>query len=106
MNRKVLITGATGDTGRAAVKESIEAGLNVRALVRRIDDRSAALEKLGAQVVVGDLQNLDEVRAAMEGVDAAYLVYPVARAFGMVLTALPTIAAYVWLVAHWLAPHG
>ena len=32
-----------------------------------------------------------------------YLAYPVARAFGMVLTALPTIAAYVWLVAHWLA---
>ena len=31
-----------------------------------------------------------------------YLVYPTARAFGMVLTALPTIAAYVWLVAHWL----
>ena len=30
-----------------------------------------------------------------------YLALPVARAFGMVLTALPTIAAYVWLVAHW-----
>jgi hypothetical protein len=27
-----------------------------------------------------------------------YLIYPMARAFGMVLTALPTIAAYVWLV--------
>lgn len=27
-----------------------------------------------------------------------YLIYPTARAFGMVLTALPTIAAYVWLV--------
>ena len=29
-----------------------------------------------------------------------YLAYPIARAFGMVLTALPTIAAYVWLLAH------
>ena len=29
-----------------------------------------------------------------------YLVYPIARAFGMVLTALPTIAAYVWLLGH------
>jgi hypothetical protein len=27
-----------------------------------------------------------------------YLVHPTARAFGMVLTGLPTIAAYVWLV--------
>ena len=33
-----------------------------------------------------------------------YLVSPTARAFGMVLTALPTIAAYVWLLAHWLGP--
>ncbi len=32
-----------------------------------------------------------------------YLLYPIARAFGMVLTALPTIAAYAWLVVHWLA---
>jgi hypothetical protein len=27
-----------------------------------------------------------------------YLIYPMARAFGMVLTVLPTIAAYLWLV--------
>jgi hypothetical protein len=27
-----------------------------------------------------------------------YLIYPVARAFGMVLTVLPTIAAYLWPV--------
>ena len=31
-----------------------------------------------------------------------YLAVPVARAFGMVLTALPTLAAYVWLLAQWL----
>lgn len=29
-----------------------------------------------------------------------YLINPMGRAFGMVLTILPTIAAYVWLVAH------
>jgi hypothetical protein len=28
-----------------------------------------------------------------------YLLHPLARAFGMVLTALPTILAYVWLVS-------
>ncbi len=32
-----------------------------------------------------------------------YLLYPTARAFGMVMTALPTIAAYVWLLLHVLA---
>ena len=29
-----------------------------------------------------------------------YLLHPLARAFGMLLTALPTIAAYVWLLQH------
>jgi NAD(P)H dehydrogenase (quinone) len=77
MKRKVLITGATGDTGRPAVKESIALGLTVRAMVHGRDDRSVALEKLGAEVVVGDLHNIDSIRAAMEGTDAAYLVYPV-----------------------------
>jgi NAD(P)H dehydrogenase (quinone) len=77
MNRKVLITGATGDTGRAAVKEAIKAGLSVRAMVHTIDARSKALEDLGGEVVVGDLQEIDTIRQAMEGVDAAYLVYPV-----------------------------
>jgi NAD(P)H dehydrogenase (quinone) len=53
MNRKILITGATGDTGRTAVKESIARGLTVRAMVHRKDDRSAAAEKLGAEVAPG-----------------------------------------------------
>ena len=77
MSRKVLITGATGDTGRAAVKESLKAGLVVRAMVHGIDDRSKALEEFGAEVVVGDLQEIDTIRQAMEDMDAAYLVYPV-----------------------------
>ncbi len=78
MSRKVLITGSTGDTGRAATKESIGRGLEVRAMVHRKDDRSTAIEKQGAEVVEGDLLNIDSIRQAMEGVDAAYLVYPVA----------------------------
>jgi uncharacterized protein YbjT (DUF2867 family) len=36
------------------------------------------LEKLGAEVVLGDLLEIDTVRAAMEGTDAAYFVWPVA----------------------------
>jgi hypothetical protein len=30
-----------------------------------------------------------------------YLLHPMSRAFGMVLTVLPTIGAYVWLLWHW-----
>ena len=78
MARKVLVSGATGDTGRAAVKEAITLGLDVRAMVHNNDARSTALEKRGAEVVLGDLLEIDSVRAAMEGVDAAYFVWPVA----------------------------
>ncbi len=77
MNRKILITGATGDTGRAALKESIRRGLRVRAMVHVKDERAAAVEKLGAEIVVGDLHKIDTIRGAMEGTDAAYFVYPV-----------------------------
>ncbi len=78
MSKKVLITGATGDTGRAAVREAIALGLDVRAMVRKIDERSDALAAQGAEVVVGDLFDINTVRAALEGVEAAYFVYPVA----------------------------
>jgi NAD(P)H dehydrogenase (quinone) len=78
MARKVLITGATGDTGRAAVKEAIALGLDVRAMVHSKDARSVALEKLGVEMVLGDLLEIDTVRAAMEGAEAAYFVWPVA----------------------------
>jgi NAD(P)H dehydrogenase (quinone) len=77
MNRKVLITGATGDTGRAAVKETIALGLDVRAMVHSKDDRSEALKRLGAEVVLGDHLEINTVRAAMEGINAAYFVWPV-----------------------------
>jgi uncharacterized protein YbjT (DUF2867 family) len=72
MSKKVLVTGANGDTGRAAVRESIALGLDVRAMVHTKDARSEPLEKLGAEVVVGDLLR-STLSAAMKGVDAAYL---------------------------------
>jgi hypothetical protein len=31
-----------------------------------------------------------------------YLVIPIARAFGIILTAVPTVVALPWLIAHWV----
>ena len=78
MSKKVLIIGATGYTGRASVREALSLGLDVRAMVRKIDERSETLAAKGAEVVVGDLFDPNSIRAALEGVDAAYFVYPVA----------------------------
>jgi uncharacterized protein YbjT (DUF2867 family) len=77
MTRKVLISGATGDTGRAAVRESLALGLDVRAMAHGMDARSETLKSLGAELATGDLMEIDTIRAAMEGVEAAYFVWPV-----------------------------
>ena len=68
----LLITGATGKTGGHAARLLLERGHRVRALVHRLDDRSAQLSDSGAEVVVGDLHSLADIRAAAESARAAY----------------------------------
>ncbi|MDB6142263.1 MAG: NmrA family protein [Pseudomonas sp.] len=74
----ILVTGATGFTGRKTVEILLEKAIPVRALVRTDDQRAAEIRQLGAEVVIGDLQDLNAVRAAMEGIETAYFVYPIA----------------------------
>jgi NAD(P)H dehydrogenase (quinone) len=73
-----LVTAAAGDTGAPTVRFLREKGHNVRALVRRDDARAQKLRDLGAEVIVADLLKLKEVRPAVDGVDGAYLCYPLA----------------------------
>ncbi len=74
---KVLVTGATGDTGRATVDELLARGHKVRALAHGQDDRSKRLQEQGVEVVYGDLLDFGQVRAALSGVQRAYFVYPI-----------------------------
>ena len=74
----VLVSGATGATGRATVEALQHSDSSVRALVHTDDSRAADLRRLGAKIVLGDLLEIDTVRAAMDGVDAAYFVFPIA----------------------------
>ena len=74
--KKFLVTGATGDTGGYAVERLLERGHAVRALAHREDDRSKRLQELGAEVVIGDLLKLNDVRLALSGIRGAYFVYP------------------------------
>ncbi|WP_206996071.1 NmrA family NAD(P)-binding protein [Trinickia mobilis] len=75
--RKYLITGATGKTGGHTVRHLLKQGHAVRAFVHREDERSAALRHQGAEVVVGDILEHDDVINAMAGVTGAYLCYPI-----------------------------
>ncbi|TQL56203.1 uncharacterized protein YbjT (DUF2867 family), partial [Subtercola boreus] len=73
----LLVTGANGSTGFAAVQALSGGGHTIRALVHRDDERADRLRELGAQIVEGDLLDIDSVHAALDGVSAAYFVYPV-----------------------------
>ncbi|MDX3191979.1 NAD(P)H-binding protein [Streptomyces sp. MN03-5084-2B] len=72
---KVLVTGATGHTGRHVVAGLRAAGVDTRVLVR---DPAKAPE--GVEVVQGDITDLAE---AAEGVDAVYLLWPFFSAEGV-----------------------
>jgi NAD(P)H dehydrogenase (quinone) len=74
---KFLITGATGDTGGYTVRLLLEKNHAVRVLAHRPDERSEQLQKLGAEIVFGDLLDIDSVRAALSGVQRAYFCYPI-----------------------------
>jgi NAD(P)H dehydrogenase (quinone) len=62
---RFLIAGATGATGGAAAALLLDKGRKVRTFVHREDERSEALRKRGAEVVVGDLVDFDAVREAL-----------------------------------------
>lgn len=78
MSSSILVSGAAGSTGRATIDALHASGHRVRALVRHDDERAERLPLLGAEIVLGDLLDVDSVRAAMEGIDAAYFVFPIA----------------------------
>ncbi len=74
---KILITGASGFTGGPATEILTKRGIPVRALVHKEDQRSERLAALGAEIAVGDLLDIDAVRRALDGIGAAYFVYPI-----------------------------
>jgi nucleoside-diphosphate-sugar epimerase len=66
----ILVTGAAGAVGgigRNLTEFLLAKGHRVRALVRREDECSEALRRLGAEVVQGDLTDLASMHRAIEG---------------------------------------
>ena len=76
-SRRILVTGATGETARYTTDLLLDEGFAVRAFVHKTDERSDKLEARGAEIFVGDLLELDDVRSALEDMNAAYFVYPI-----------------------------
>jgi uncharacterized protein YbjT (DUF2867 family) len=70
---KVLVTGATGNTGSGLVPALRSAGVDVRAFVRNAS-KAQPLKDVGAEIVVGDLDRPETIEPAVEGVDKIYLL--------------------------------
>jgi uncharacterized protein YbjT (DUF2867 family) len=75
--KRFLITGATGVTGGNAIKKLLELKVPVRALVHQVDERSKKLSSQGVEIVQGDLTDFEAVSEALQGITAAYFVFPV-----------------------------
>jgi len=78
---EILVTGASGGqqgaTGNHVARILLQRGVPVRALVHRDDERSDNIRALGAEIMEGDLLDLQYVRNAMIGIRRAYFTYPV-----------------------------
>lgn len=74
----ILVTGAAGKTGGAVVDQLLARGWPVRALVRRDDARSRDLAGKGAEIVLADLSDPQQIADAMRGAQRAYFAPPFA----------------------------
>src|SRR6476661_8762386 len=75
MANPILVTGAAGRVGavgRTVTELLLKHGKAVRAMVRTEDERAQALRDMGAEVVVGDLLDLDSMHRAIAGCQTMY----------------------------------
>ncbi len=72
----ILVTGAAGKTGSAVMCQLLEQGHRARAVVRRHDARSERLRQAGAEIVVADLFDPEQLLTAMQGAQRAYYCPP------------------------------
>jgi NAD(P)H dehydrogenase (quinone) len=97
IHQPILVTGAAGQIGGVGFKlvEFLCAKkISVRAMVRRVDDRSQALVNLGAEVVVGDLTDLKDVNRVIEGCRRIYFGMSVSSSYLEATVNVAAIAKY------------
>jgi uncharacterized protein YbjT (DUF2867 family) len=71
----ILVTGATGNQGGAIARQLLADGYQVRALTRNLQgDKAKDLAVLGAQLVLGDLDDAQSLERALDGAWGAYAV--------------------------------
>src|SRR6202171_5449702 len=93
MANPILVTGAAGrvgGVGRTVTELLLKQGKAVRAMVRNEDERAQALREMGAEVVVGNLLDLDSMHRVIAGCETMYFGMSVSDAY---LAATVNVAA-------------
>src|SRR5438270_12582955 len=70
----ILVTGATGKSGREIVTQLSQAGARVRALVRDLKKAAWLAELPGVELIQGDLGRPETLDATFKGVERALLL--------------------------------
>src|ERR1700724_1936715 len=84
MANPILVTGAAGRVGaigRTVTELLLKHSKAVRAMVRTEDERAQALRDMGAEVVVGDLLDLDSMHKAIAGCETMYFGMSISDAY-------------------------
>jgi NAD(P)H dehydrogenase (quinone) len=76
MKSKILVTSATGKTGFATTTQLLAEGYSVRVFVRSRNEKALALEKLGAEIAIGNFNDKEQLKQALLGIDNVYYCYP------------------------------
>ena len=97
-NGPILVTGAAGQlgaVGRTVTGLLLDRGLPVRAMVRREDERAAALRATGAEVVVGNLLEPADVYRVVKDCQRVYFSMSVSAGFLEAALIMATVAREV-----------
>ena len=97
MAEPILVTGAAGRVGavgRTVTELLLKQGEAVRAMVRSEDERAQSLRDMGAEVVVGDLLDLESMHRAIDGCEAMYFGMSVSEAYLAATVNAAAVAKY------------
>jgi uncharacterized protein YbjT (DUF2867 family) len=104
----ILITGATGSIGTELCKQLSAQGVPFRAMVRSLANAQSLQSLKGAELVTGDFEDADSLKAALRGIKHAFLLtnsseHAESLQSGFVDVAMETGLSHIVKLSQWAA---
>jgi uncharacterized protein YbjT (DUF2867 family) len=100
MQPRILVTGATGRTGRHVVSRFLARGMRVRAMMRNPESSGLPSE---VEIACGDLTDAESLEQCLDGIDGVFLVWTAPAE--AVPAAMERIARQVRRIVFLSSPH-